>query len=155
MKRYLLLFLLIGLFTQSVIAQRGQRGQRKQQLEELRKQFIEEKLGISGSDADAFWEVYNKYDAERTAVRKEMRRLKAGFNALSDTELATAIERYFQLKEQEIAIDKKYFQELKNVLTIRQISVLYQAEQKFKQEVLKRIRERMKNGGGGNGGFDD
>ena len=149
MKRYLLLFLLIGLFVSSATAQRGQRNQ---ELEKLRKQFIEEKLGLTGSDADKFWVVYNRYDAERKAVRQEVRRLKTGFNALSDSELESAIERYFQLKEKEMTIDKKYFQELKKVLTIRQVAVLYQAENKFKQEVLKRIRERMKQNGGAMGG---
>ena len=151
MKRYLILFLMIGLFVHTATAQRGQR---QQQLEALRKQFIEEKLGLSGSTAEEFWAIYSKYEEERKEIRKEMRRLKAGFNALSDSELATAIERYFQLKEKEIAIDKKYFEEFKKVITIRQIAVMYQAENKFKQEVLKRFRERMQNGGG-SGGFDD
>jgi len=41
MKRYLLLLVLIGLFSGVANAQRGQR---KQELEKLRKQFIEEKL---------------------------------------------------------------------------------------------------------------
>jgi len=149
MKRYLLVVLMIGLFTNIATAQRGQR---KQQLEQLRKQFIEEKLGLSDNAADQFWGVYNKYEEERKGVRREMRRLKASFNALSDIELAAAIDRYFQLQEKELKIDKKYFLELKKVITIRQIAVLYQAENKFKQEVLKKIRERMQNGGGDFGG---
>jgi len=144
MKRYLILLLFMGLCIGQVLAQGG----RRSQIEQFRKQFIEEKLGLSGTEAAQFWEVYNQYEQERKGVRQEVRKLKASFNALSDADLENAIQRFFTLQEKELQIDKKYFKELKKVLTIRQIAVLYQAENTFKRELLKRIKENRQNGGG-------
>lgn len=148
MKKYLILVILLGFFVQPVFSQGG-RGNRKQRIEEFRKKFIEETLGLSGSDADAFWDVYKDYEEERKEIKKEMRQLKAGFNALSDSQLEGAIQRFFTLKEQELAIDQKYFKKLQTVLTIRQIAVLYQAENKIKQEILKRLRQMQEERNGG------
>lgn len=148
MKRYLILIILFGLVSAPVFAQNFQ-GNRKQRIEEFRKRFIEEKLGLSGSKADDFWGVYKKYEAEKRGLKQEMKRLKTGFNALSDSELEPAIQRFFKLQEQELAIDQKYFKELQKVLTIRQIAVLYQTESKIKQEILKRIKEMNQQRRGG------
>lgn len=147
MKHFLVLIVLLGFFASPVVAQNFQ-GNRKQRMEEFRKKFIEEKLGLSGAKAAEFWEVYQEYEAERKGVRREMRQLKAGFNALSDSELENAIQRYFSLKEKELNIDQKYFKELQEVLTIRQIAVLYQAENKIKQEIIKRLKESQGRKGG-------
>ncbi len=139
MKKILFSFLL-ALTCTIAFAQRGGNGER---MKELRKQFLEEQLNLKGKKADAFWKVYDKYDSEKKGVRKEMKELKTGFNAMSDDQLRGAIDKMFVLKEKENGIDKKYFKELQSVLTVRQISVLYQAETNFKREILKRLRDRI------------
>ncbi len=149
MKKILFSFLL-ALTCTFAFAQRGGNGER---VKELRKQFIEEQLNLEGKKADEFWKVYNKYEVERKSVRKEMKELRTGFNAMSDDQLRGAIDKMFNLKDKENALDKKYFKELQSVITVRQISVLYQAENKFKREILKRLRDRM--GGGGMGDMED
>ena len=143
MKKIILIFVL-GLFINTSFAQRHKGGhEAREKIKQFHKQFMEEQLNISGSEAEKFWAVFDKYDAERKAVKKEMNSLKKGFNALSDKELDEALKKYFTLKEKETAIDKKYFEEFKKVLSIRQIAVFYQAENKFKRVLIAKLRERM------------
>ncbi|MFT6963337.1 MAG: hypothetical protein ACJAWV_003074 [Flammeovirgaceae bacterium] len=139
MKKIVFSFLL-ALTCTFAFAQRGGNGER---MKELRKQFIEEQLNLEGKKAEEFWKVYSKYDSEKRSLKKEMKGIKAGFNAMSDEQLKGAIDKMFVLRDKESALDKKCFKELQSVITVRQISVLYQAEHKFKREILKRLRDRM------------
>lgn len=142
MKNILFSLLLVFMCASTFARQIGN-GER---IKELRKQFIEEQLNLKGNKANEFWKVHNKFDSERRSVKKEMKDLQRGFNAMSDEQLKGALDKMFVLKEKENDIDKKYFQEFQKVLTIRQIAVLYQSDQKFKREILNKLRERI--GGG-------
>jgi hypothetical protein len=127
-------------------------GDMHSRIQEAKKQFLTEQLALDPSKADAFWKIYDGYEGEKKNLRKQMRALKQGFGAKSDAQLATDIDKYFALKDQEIELEKKYYKRFQEALSIRQIAVLYQSEQKFKQFLLEKMQERR---GGGPPPVDD
>lgn len=116
-------------------------------IKEAKKQFLQQELALDDAKMQVFWKVYETYDQEKMAVREQMKKLKQGFNAKSDAELSQDIDKFFALKDQELAIDKKYRKKFQEVLTIRQVAVLYQSEHHFKKWLLEQIKERRGHGG--------
>ena len=128
----------------------GGRGgaQQKEKIKQAKKEFLTRELALEDGQAKRFWPIYDAFDAEMEENHKKMKRIKQGFNAKSDAQLEEDIDKFFNYKEEEIAIERKYLNKFKEVLTIRQIAVLYQSEHKFKRWLLQQIQQR----GGGMGG---
>ena len=154
MKKILLLLLLAG-FAFGANAQRFRRGGgagQQPNLQQLKKQFFEEQLSLDAQTAPAFWKVHNAHQDAKKAIRQEMKSLKKGFNVKSDAQLDKDIDRYLELRQEELNVDKKYMAEYRKVLSVRQVAVLLQAEEQFKARVLQEIQNRRRQRMGG--GFD-
>jgi hypothetical protein len=124
-------------------------------IKEARRQFLTERLMLEGKQAEQFWAVHERFDAEMQAVHQKMKALKNGFQVKADDQLEADLDQFFKLKEQGLAIEKKYHAEFKKVLSMRQLAVFYQSEQQFKRWLLEQWRQR---GGGAQGGpppFED
>ncbi len=139
-KQLLLLFLLlIGMSSMA------QPGGRYAQMKSAKIGFITKELQLTEEEAQKFWPVYNKYEAEKEAHRKklvqEVGKYKKDAEQLNDAELEQSIEAYLVLRQQEVDIDKKYYIEFKRVLPIRKVALLYAAEKRFQKEVLHSLQE--------------
>ena len=111
---------------------------RRQQIEEYKKQYIKEVLALSEEDAAAFFPVYEAYEEEKEAHRKQLNELKKGFMAKSDEQLEKDLDAIVALKEAELQTEKKYLAKFKTVISVRQVAALYHAENQFKRKLLER-----------------
>ncbi len=147
MKITLLLFVLIG-FAGMVSAQRGG-GARKDKIEAMKIGFLTQRLNLTPEEAQKFWPVYNRFNDEMERVRKGNRAKlmeEAGeMDNMSDVEAEKALNDMIASRAAELEIIKKYTTEFKKVLPPQKVVKLFVAEQAFKRELLKKLKEQRGN----------
>ena len=123
---------------------------RKKQIEARKVAFITTELNLSPEEAQIFWPVYNQAQAERKALRekhKAMRDIKVKegepkktLDTMTDKELEEKMEYMMVHEQAELDLKIKYLNKYKEVLPIRKVAKLYQAEMKFKKKLMSDIR---------------
>ena len=135
----------------------GQNGGNNTDLASLRVAFLTKRLALTPEEAQVFWPVYNAYQDELQALKKEMKqKYKSGgqsMDLLSDSEVEAMVEDFVSMKEKEQDIFRKYHSKFKEVLPIRKVAKLYRTEQDFTRILLQRLNQRKqqmqnRNGGG-------
>ncbi|HHZ64837.1 MAG TPA: hypothetical protein EYN38_10370 [Flavobacteriales bacterium] len=129
---------------------KGGPANRKKQIEARKVAFITSELNLSPEEAQVFWPVYNQAQAERKALRekhKTMRDIKVKegepkktLDTMTDKELEEKMEYMMVHEQAELDLKKKYLKKYKEVLPIRKVAKLYQAEKKFKKKLMSDIR---------------
>lgn len=115
----------------------------KQQLDASKAAFITTRMNLDVETAQKFWPVYNKLQQEIKSIRQQARQdQKSSPAEMSDDELRLAMKNRFEREQRELDLRKKYHAEFERLLSVRQISTLYRAEEEFKREVVREIRRR-------------
>lgn len=153
--------LLVSLLTASLlpeaIAQRseGRRPERLSQLENARVAYLTQKVALTPEQAQKFWPLYNEFTAKRRDLNQRLRQLRPSpsqADGLSDQQLRDNLNQSFKLRQQDIELEKDYFEKFQRVISVRQVAALFLAERQFTREVLKRVAARP--GGRGSGDED-
>lgn len=143
--RTLLLFsLLAALPLAEARAQGGLRRQeRLSQLENARIAYLTEKVALTPDQAQKFWPLYNEFTAKRRELSRRLRQLRpANTDGLSDQQIREGLNQSFVLRQQEITLEKEYFERFQRVISVRQVGRLALAERQFTKEVLRRVANR-------------
>ena len=153
--RNLLLFCLLA--TAPAMAQNGGRqGGRLSQLENAKIAYITEKIVLTQDQAQRFWPVYNEFTAKRRDLNRRMRTLRTDNpDGLSDVQIKENLTQALALRQQEVNLEKEYFDKFQKVLSIRQVGKLFVAERQFTKEVLKRVADRRGGMPPGGSGLED
>lgn len=128
--------------------------ERRQEIKAQKTGFLTQRLDLSPAEAEKFWPVYNQYDKEIEAARKEMRehhRSVKNDAEVTEAEAAAAIDKELAGRQKELDIRKKYAAEFKKTIGAVKTMKLGKAERDFHKELLQRVRERMhdrREGGG-------
>ena len=119
----------------------GQPGVRLAQLDNAKIAFITSRLSLTQDQAQRFWPLYNEFTGKRRDLNRTARLLRrdAASPSLTDAQLRDNFTQDFALRQQQLNLEKDYFDKLQKVLSLRQIAELYQAERDFTKEVLKRV----------------
>jgi len=135
------LLLLCLLATVPAVAQRGGgSGGRMGQLENAKIAYITEKVVLTPDQAQRFWPVYNEFTAKRRDLHRRMRQLRTNDpDALSDAQIKDNLSQALALRQQEVNLEKEYFDKFQKLITIRQVGKLFVAERQFTKEVLRRV----------------
>lgn len=134
--------------------------ERRDQIDAQRSAYITTRIGLSSVEAQKFWPIYNQRQAELEVAReihlltvREPRKVYAGKTEqvvkvpLTEDEWTNAhckemIESRFKMDEEKLRIERKYYQEFLKVISIKQVALLYKAEEEFKKEILREIKRR-------------
>jgi hypothetical protein len=141
----------IGIFILLLIlnianAQGGQKRDRKaieEKVRSMRVGYITDALELTPEESQKFWPIYNQYETEKLALLKDR---PTDNKVDTDAEGTAFINRYFDLKEKEISIEKKYIDKFKTAISVRKIAKLFMTEKKFRQEIMNKIVEKRKGG---------
>ncbi len=106
-----------------------------EKVESLRVAFITEQLQLTPEESQKFWPVYNQYRGELKSLRKAYRLDVASED---DSQLA---DKKFEFEQKKLDLMKKYRPQIEQVVGARKFGLLISAEDKFKQELLKRIQD--------------
>ena len=125
-------------------ARAGQPGGRLSQLDNARIAFLTTRLTLTQDQAQRFWPMYNEFVAKRRELNRAVRqvRLAATNSGLTDAQLRDTFNQEFSIRQQQLSLDKDYFEQAQKVLSLRQLAQLYQAERDFTKEVLQRATSR-------------
>ena len=143
-------FLLIILFSFACLninAQHEERGRKhprasKEKMEAHKIAFITKELDLTPEEAQVFWPVYNEYEKDKKAIKKE-RMPKPNLEELDDTQADKLIKAHLDNKSQGLALEKEYVEKFKQVLPTKKVLQLMIVERRFKEEVLKDLRKRL------------
>ena len=110
--------------------------------------FISTELALTPEEAEKFWPIYNEYDAKMDEIRKErkgyMKELKT-INELSADRAYELTELMLGLDVKEANLRKEYLSKFAEVLDKKKAAKVFYAEEKFKRELLKEIRDHEHN----------
>ena len=120
---------------------------RKEKIETYKIAFITQKLNLTTQEAQQFWPIYNEYADKLETNRKTYRQTakKANVEIMTDKEAEEFLNAEYNLKQKELELYKEYYGKFKKVLPIKKVALLKQAEEEFKRELIKNIRERKQD----------
>ncbi len=128
--------------------------ERMQEIKAQKTAFLTQRLDLTPAEAEKFWPVYNQYDKEIEANRKDMRadhKAAKKDTELTEAEASAAIDKELAGRQKELDIRKKYAGDFKKSIGAVKTVQLAKAERDFRKELIKRLRDRMgdrREGGG-------
>ena len=123
----------------------------KEKVKAMKVGYITNKLNLTTVEAQQFWPIYNEFDAKMDEIHKSIRnthKKDVTIDEMSDAEVEKMVNSHNDLRQKELNIQKEYHIKFKTVLTIKKVAKLYKADQDFKRDLLKKIRDHK---GGGKG----
>ncbi len=124
----------------------AQETSKNEKIEAMKVGFITNKLELSAKEAQLFWPLYNEYNQKMDKLRKTK---KSDFDDLknkgenpTDKEISTFMDEVFATRQKELDLQKEYFDKYAKVLPLKKVALLYQAENQFKRELLRKIKEK-------------
>jgi Skp family chaperone for outer membrane proteins len=128
--------------------------ERMQEIKAMKSAYLTSRMGLTPEEAQRFWPVYNQYDAELEAIRKESfavrRSVKRSAEQMTEAEAAKLIDSELAVRQKELDIRKKYAEIFKKGIGAVKTAELYRAEHEFNRELLRRYKDQ--EGGTGPGG---
>lgn len=133
------LFLLAG--SLKVTAQDGKA--QREKIEQAKYNFIGQQLQLTVEQEQKFWPVYNDYSDKKKGIKKAIRKLKSQefANAATDEELKSDITKLFELKQQDLNLEKEYYEKFLKIISPRQTIALVKAEREFIKMLYKKLDE--------------
>ena len=118
----------------------GRRGQRLAQLENAKIAFITTRVSLTQDQAQKFWPLYNEFSDRRRELNRNGRLLRRDITeGMTDAQIRDNLTQSFALRQQELTLEKEYFEKFQRVISLRQVAQLLTAERDFTKEVIKRV----------------
>lgn len=108
--------------------------------------FFTAELNLSPEEAQVFWPVYNKLEAEKKELNKAVRTsYKALLEALNsetvtDKEIDKLLDDYLAAKQANKEAGKGDVKEFRKVLSSKKVAKLYVAEENFRRNQIHRMK---------------
>ena len=123
--------------------------QRKKEWERIQSEkiaFITTELDLTPEEAQFFWPVYNQCWKEARESHKQMMDAFDAFRGkkaddLSDKELEAKVEAYIKANRAANQVMADWYPRFKEVLPIRKVAKLYQAEEAFQLRMIENLRK--------------
>lgn len=147
MMQKLVLFVLVGLLSLSGRAQDGDWVPENDQIRAQRAAYITQRLQLSSEEAAHFWQLFNRYEEEKANLKKTFRQERT--RPQTEAEADALMKQRFQLEEELLVLKRKFYNEVRAKVPATKLMLLPQAENEFKRDLLRQIRERR---GGTNSG---
>tara|TARA_R110000796_G_scaffold35017_3_gene90144 strand:- start:123377 stop:123826 length:450 start_codon:yes stop_codon:yes gene_type:complete len=119
-----------------------------EKIKTLKIAFLTERLNLNSKEAQAFWPVYNDYEAKRESLREKghtqiRSKLKDSEN-LSETEASKLLDQFIKYEEEEEELDKNFLTKISKVISAKKTLLLLRSEEDFKRQLIKQYHEKNK-----------
>jgi len=107
--------------------------------------FLTEKLDLTVEEAQKFWPVYNKYQDKRDEVIKSKRmegRGRPNFREMNSKEIEALVDRKVEEELKLAEMKLEFHKQVKKIIPIEKVAILYRAENEFMNHMLSRIRDK-------------
>jgi len=119
--------------------------ERLQEIKAQKSAYLTQKMGLTPEESQKFWPVYNQYDKELDALRKERRDAHKAMRAdaeVTEAEATAAIEKEMANQQRELDLRKRYSADFIKSVGARKTLLLARSERDFNRELLRRMKER-------------
>lgn len=144
----ILALLLSTTFTLSAQKQSEKRRQWTEEMRQLRVKYITTELKLTAEQREKFVPAYEAMSRETDKVVHDTRNLyqsvKKKGDSATDLEKEKAAEAAFEAKGKVNAIEMRYYNKFKTILTPDQLFQLREAEHKFARQLVKHRRDKAK-----------
>ncbi len=124
----------------------SQNESKNDKVEAMKIAFLTNKLNLTAKEAQLFWPLYNEYnqkmDVLRRAKKSEYDEIKSKNSTPTDKEIESYMEEVFLTKQKELDLQKEYYNKYTKILSMKKVAQLYQAENQFKKELLRIIKDK-------------
>lgn len=116
------------------------------QIQQLRKSFITEKLSLQPEQSEKFWPLYNKYRKQTLALNKSKNEIQKTiqFKNITEEQAESISTSLFEKEKQILELKIQMTQDLKSILSSKQILKLKLTEINFKKKLLEHIKKKKK-----------
>lgn len=123
--------------------------EKREKMEARKIGFLTTKLNLDAEEAKRFWPIYNAYSDEMKQIRQEKkeraREAKDRRDEITDAEVGELIQQRFEMEQQMLNVKRAYNEKFSKVISNKQLARLYRAEEEFKEELLRRIKQGRKD----------
>ena len=141
-----IIFLFFFLITQSFFAQNETFSREK--MDAYKKLFLTDKLKLDSNTEAAFWGAYKSYEDSLYKLyanhRSNFRKLSLENNNTTIEEYDQQINNYMSYEKKKVELKGRLITELKEVMSFRKTYMLFQYEDEFRREMMKKLRESRK-----------
>ena len=127
-------------------AQKPGHEQRMEYYRSMKIAYFTENLALSPEEAEKFWPLYNQHEKEKAELRKNQNLHSRAFaekaDQLTEEEAEKIIDKHMENRQKELQMDMDFHSELKKILPATKIMKLYITEVRFREHMLREIRER-------------
>ncbi len=121
--------------------------ERLQEIKAQKSAFITQRLSLTPEQARTFWPIYDRYEAEKEALRKEMRSGRSGNRGqqkqkLTEAEAEQLLNQRLANKTKELDLRTRYTEQFKKSIGAVKTLELEGVERDFNRELLKRVRSQ-------------
>lgn len=124
---------------------RQSRDERKEAIELRRISYITNHLSLSPAEAREFWPIYNSYMEKVNNISGRFRAHSTESPAveeMSEEEAAAFVEAELRRFEDSAALRREYSQKLAEVISMKQIALLFEAERDFNRMLFREAQRR-------------
>lgn len=142
MKRIIVILIIFGIGSIYVTGQNPNR----ERLDAYKIAFFTKRLNLTPKEAEIFWPVYNEFQEAKNKIQLERIGINRNFNMnelnMSEKEMIEAGDRIVDLEVREANMIREFHARIKGILPPVKIMRLYQAENLYRQQLLKELQER-------------
>lgn len=160
MKKLISFLLTVSIATAALAQQQGAQKPKggHQDFEKIRAEmvaFITSEVGLTAQEAEDFWPLYNKIDAEQKELMKSERKAYMALNkALSSGEgdVQALLNDYLDAKAKNVNLHVLNAKEYGKILPVEKVAKFYTCEEKFRRQQIGKLQGHGRQGPGGPGG---
>ncbi len=150
MRKYILTAFLIISANSVVLAQPGHGAEgKREKIRALKVAYITDQLQLTPEEAQKFWPVYNEFDEKRHGLEMEiaapMQDKRPDIALMTDEEVNLFLQQRLVREEQILNLKKEYLAKFKEVLPVKKVFRLYEAEMGFKRMLLERLQDSQRH----------
>jgi hypothetical protein len=110
-------------------------------VKENKKAFVAVNMSLTQAEADAFWPIYDEYQADLKVIQERALNVigdyAANFAALEDDKALELMDRYLLVERDRADVRRRYIQAFSDALPGRKVARFYQIENKI--DALRRF----------------
>ena len=139
MKKIVILLVLILGFS----AAHAQDDKERERIKSLKTAFITQELNLDNKVAQKFWPIYDKYEEQRRELYHREHRDIKDVECISESKANELLKEFVEIEKEDYELKRKYFADLKSILSAQEIIKLHQLEEDFHRKLIREYRARQ------------
>ncbi len=117
----------------------------RDKIQAARVAYITDQLELTPQEAEKFWPIYREFAEKRKTIREQLKASQQTLDPSKTTEQneKEIVDRQFQMKQQELNLEKDYSGRLLKVISAQKLRTLPEAERQFRQMIFDQIQRRQ------------